>query len=60
MLREDSDAVAPCNVCGSPADLYSERMNETERELLATLRDLESKVHAMRTGNPKPNFAPGF
>jgi hypothetical protein len=35
-------------------------MNETEIELLATLRDLEAKVRAMPTVNPKPNLLPVF
>lgn len=31
-------------------------MNETEREVLATLNELDSKVQAMKTANPKPNL----
>jgi len=72
MPRENSEAAAGCNVCGalqvcgsgkvcdSLLDLYSERMNETEIELLATLRDLEAKVAAMPTASPKPNLLPVF
>jgi hypothetical protein len=35
-------------------------MNETERDILATLNDLEAKVAAMKTANPKPNLLPVF
>ena len=35
-------------------------MNETEREILATLNDLEAKVQSMKTVNPKPNLLPVF
>ena len=35
-------------------------MNETEREILATLNELESKVQSMKTANPKPNLLPIF
>lgn len=35
-------------------------MNETEREILATLNDLEANVRAMPTANPKPNLLPIF
>lgn len=35
-------------------------MNETEREILATLNDLETKVQSMKTPNPKPNLLPVF
>ena len=35
-------------------------MNETEIELLATLKDLEAKVSSMKTANPKPNLLPVF
>ena len=35
-------------------------MNETEREVLATLQDLEVKVQSMKTANPKPNLLPVF
>ena|SRR5688572_15589204 len=60
MPRENSVAAARCNVCGSHPSLYSEHMNETEIELLATLRDLEAKVQAMRTADPKPSLLPVF
>jgi hypothetical protein len=60
MPRENSHASARRNVCRPHPDLYSERMNETEREILATLRDLEAKVEAMRTDSPKPNLLPVF
>jgi hypothetical protein len=35
-------------------------MNETERELLCTLKDLDEKVRSMKTANPKPNLLPVF
>ena len=35
-------------------------MNETEREILSTLKDLDEKVHSMKTANPKPNLLPVF
>ena len=35
-------------------------MNETEREILATLKDLEAKVASMKTANPKPNLLAVF
>jgi hypothetical protein len=35
-------------------------MSETEKELLACLRDLEKSVQAMATANPKPNLVPIF
>lgn len=35
-------------------------MNETEREILATLQDLEAKVRTMQTATPKPNLLPVF
>lgn len=35
-------------------------MNDTEREILATLNDLEAKVQSMKTANPKPNLLPVF
>jgi hypothetical protein len=35
-------------------------MNETEREILSTLRDLDEKIGAMKTANPKPNLLPVF
>ena len=35
-------------------------MNETEREILATLKDLDAKVASMKTVNPKPNLLPLF
>jgi hypothetical protein len=35
-------------------------MNETEREILATLKDLDAKVASMKTANPKPNLLPVF
>ena len=35
-------------------------MNETEREILAALNELELKVQSMRTANPKPNLLPIF
>jgi hypothetical protein len=35
-------------------------MNETEKELLACLRDLEKAVQSMSTANPKPNLVPIF
>lgn len=39
---------------------YTGGMNETEREILATLNDLEAKVQSMKTANPKPNLLPVF
>jgi hypothetical protein len=35
-------------------------MNETEREILSTLKDLDEKVRSMKTANPKPNLLPVF
>ena len=35
-------------------------MNDTEREILATLQDLETKVQGMKTANPKPNLLAAF
>jgi hypothetical protein len=35
-------------------------MNETEREILSALNDLEEKVRSMQTANPKPNLLPIF
>jgi hypothetical protein len=35
-------------------------MSETEREIFATLNDLEAKVQSMKTANPKPNLLPVF
>jgi hypothetical protein len=35
-------------------------MNETEREILATLKDLEAKVQSIKTAQPKPNLLPVF
>ena len=35
-------------------------MNDTERDILATLKDLDAKVQAMKTANPKPNLLPVF
>ena len=35
-------------------------MNETERAILATLKDLEAKVQSMRTTEPKPDLMPVF
>lgn len=35
-------------------------MTETERDILATLKDLEVKVQSMKTANPKPNLLPVF
>ena len=35
-------------------------MNDTEREILATLQDLETKVQGMKTANPKPNLLAVF
>ena len=35
-------------------------MNETEREILATVNDLEAKVASRKTANPKPNLLPVF
>ena len=35
-------------------------MNETEREILAALNDLEAKVQLMKTTHPKPNLLPVF
>ena len=35
-------------------------MNETERDILATLKDLEAKVASIKTANPKPNLLPVF
>jgi hypothetical protein len=35
-------------------------MNETEREILSTLNELEEKVRSMKTANPKPNLLPVF
>ena len=35
-------------------------MNETERELLAALTDLDAKVKSMATANPKPDLMPVF
>ena len=36
------------------------RMNETEQEILITLKDLDEKVRSMKTANPKPNLLPVF
>ena len=35
-------------------------MNETEREILSALKDLDEKVRSMKTANPKPNLLPVF
>lgn len=35
-------------------------MNDTERELLQALRDLDAMARAMKTANPKPNLIPVF
>jgi hypothetical protein len=35
-------------------------MNETEREILNALNELERLVHAMKTANPKPSLLPVF
>jgi hypothetical protein len=35
-------------------------MTDTEKDILATLLDLEQKVASMRTTNPKPNLLPVF
>ena len=35
-------------------------MNETERDILATLNELEGKVQSMKTANPKPSLLPVF
>ena len=35
-------------------------MNETEREILTTLNDLDRMVQSMKIANPKPNLLPVF
>ena len=35
-------------------------MNDTEREVLSVLKDLEEKVRSIKTANPKPNLLPVF
>ena len=35
-------------------------MNETEREILSALKDLDEKVRSMKAANPKPNLLPVF
>jgi hypothetical protein len=39
---------------------YIGQMIETEREILAALRDLQSAVASMATAQPKPNLLPIF
>ena len=49
-------------ICANLDDLcFSERrMNETEREILSALDDLDRMVKSMKTANPKPNLLPVF
>lgn len=55
-------------MAGIMANLFDQRcgwervraMTETEREILASLVDLEEKVQAMKTAHPKPNLLPVF
>ncbi len=35
-------------------------MNETEREILKALNDLDRMVQSIKTANPKPNLLPLF
>jgi hypothetical protein len=35
-------------------------MNDTEREILETLNDLDAMVQTIKTANPKPNLLPVF
>jgi hypothetical protein len=35
-------------------------MTDTEREILAALRELDSLVQSMKTANPKPDLLPTF
>ena len=35
-------------------------MSETERQILASLQELDRLVQTMRTANPKPNLLPIF
>jgi hypothetical protein len=35
-------------------------MNETERDILATLQELDRLVQSMKTADPKPNLIPVF
>jgi hypothetical protein len=35
-------------------------MNETEREILSALNELDRMVQSMKTANPKPNLLPVF
>jgi hypothetical protein len=35
-------------------------MNETEREILSSLQELEAMVASMKTAHPKPNLLPVF
>ena len=35
-------------------------MNDTERDILPALNDLEEKVRCMKTAKPKPNLLPVF
>ena len=49
-----------CNVCDTKIAIYTAGMNETEREILVTLQDLEARVRSMQTANPKPNLLPLF
>jgi hypothetical protein len=35
-------------------------MNETEREILNTLTELDQMVRSMKAANPKPNLLPVF
>jgi len=35
-------------------------MNDTEREILGALQELDRMVQSMKTANPKPNLMPVF
>ena len=35
-------------------------MNDTEREILGALQELDRMVQSMKTANPKPNLLPVF
>jgi hypothetical protein len=35
-------------------------MNDTEREILSALKDLDEKVRSMKTASPRPNLLPVF
>ncbi|MDQ6632422.1 MAG: hypothetical protein M3Y82_11825 [Verrucomicrobiota bacterium] len=39
---------------------YFQIVTQIEKEILQTLLDLESKIHSMKTANPKPNLLPVF